>query len=57
MKLKQEPGKNILVGSPSLIVESTKAGLIDEYQLCVHPIVLGSGLVLFKNMFKGKGHQ
>jgi dihydrofolate reductase len=42
--------KNILVGSPSLIVALTQLDLIDEYQLCVHPIVLGSGLTLFKNV-------
>ncbi|MDP4240393.1 MAG: dihydrofolate reductase family protein [Bacteroidota bacterium] len=48
--LKEQPGKNILVGSPSLVVELTKLGLIDEYQLCVHPVVLGSGITLFKNI-------
>lgn len=42
--------KNILVGSPSLIVALTQLDLIDEYQLVVHPIVLGSGLPLFKNI-------
>ena len=42
--------KNILVGSPSLIVALTQLGLIDEYQLCVQPIILGSGLTLFKNI-------
>ncbi|HEY3390620.1 MAG TPA: dihydrofolate reductase family protein [Prolixibacteraceae bacterium] len=42
--------KNILVGSPSLIVALTKLGLINEYQLCVQPIILGSGLPLFKNV-------
>ena len=42
--------KNILVGSPSLIVALTQLDLIDEYQLSVQPIVLGSGLPLFKNI-------
>ena len=27
-----------------------KLDLIDEYQICVHPIVIGSGLPLFKNV-------
>jgi dihydrofolate reductase len=45
--------KNILVGSPSLIVALTQLDLIDEYQLCVHPIVSGNGLPLFKNV-KGR---
>ena len=42
--------KNILVGSPGLIVALTQLDLIDEYQLAVQPIVLGSGLPLFKNI-------
>ena len=42
--------KNILVGSPSLIVALTQLDLIDQYQLGVQPIVLGSGLPLFKNV-------
>ena len=42
--------KNILAGSPSLIVALTQLDLIDEYQLCVHPIILGNGLPLFKNI-------
>ena len=50
LELKQQAGKNILAGSPSLIVALGQLDLIDEYQLCVHPIVLGSGLPLFKNV-------
>jgi len=50
LELKQQAGKNILVGSPSLIVALTQLELIDEYQLGVQPIVLGSGLPLFKNI-------
>ena len=50
LELKQQAGKNILVGSPSLIVALTKLDLIDEYQLSVHPIIVGSGLPLFKNI-------
>ena len=42
--------KNILAGSPSLIVALTKLDLIDEYHLVVHPVVSGSGLPLFKNI-------
>ena len=42
--------KDILVGSPSLIVTATKLNLIDEYQLCVHPVVAGNGLPLFKGI-------
>lgn len=48
--LRQKEGRDILVGSPGLIVQLTKLRLIDEYQLCVHPVILGSGLPLFKNI-------
>ena len=50
LDLKRQAGKNILVGSPSLIVALTQLDLIDEYQLCIHPVILGSGLPLFKNI-------
>jgi dihydrofolate reductase len=48
--LKQQPGKNILAGSPSLIAALSNLHLVDEFQLCVHPVVLGNGLPLFKNI-------
>ena len=50
LDLKQRAAKDILVGSPSLIVALTQLDLIDEYQLGVQPTVLGSGLPLFKNI-------
>ena len=50
LELKQQSGKDIFVGSPSLIVALTKLNLIDEYQLCVHPVIAGGGLPLFKNL-------
>jgi dihydrofolate reductase len=50
LELKRQPGKDTLVGSPSLIAELTKLKLIDEWQLCVHPVVTGKGLPLFKDI-------
>ena len=50
LELKQQAGKSILVGSPSLIVALTQLDLIDEYQLNVQPIILGDGLPLLKNI-------
>jgi dihydrofolate reductase len=50
LELRQQAGKDILVGSPSLIVALAQLDLIDEYQLGVQPTVLGSGLPLFKNI-------
>lgn len=42
--------RDILVGSRSLIIQLMKLNLIDEYQLCVHPVVAASGLPLFENI-------
>ena len=50
LELKRLPGKDIFVGSRSLIIQLMKLNLIDEYQLCVHPVVAGSGLPLFENI-------
>ena len=48
--LRQQPDKNILVGSRSLIIQLLKLNLIDEFQLCVHPVIAGNGLPLFENI-------
>ncbi|MGB7202407.1 MAG: dihydrofolate reductase family protein [Pyrinomonadaceae bacterium] len=50
LDLKRRADKDIFVGSPSMIVQMTNLGLIDEYQLGVQPTVVGSGLTLFKNI-------
>jgi dihydrofolate reductase len=50
LELKQQSGKDVFVGSPSLILELTKLKLIDEWQLCVHPVITGKGLPLFKDL-------
>ena len=49
LDLKQQDGKPIVVGSPGLIAELTELDLIDEYQLSVHPTIIGTGLRLFKD--------
>jgi len=50
LELKQQSGKDILVGSRSLIIQLMKLNLIDEYQLCIHPVIAGAGLPLFENI-------
>ena len=50
LELKQQSGKDILVGSRSLIIQLMKLNLIDEFQLCVHPVIAGTGLPLFENI-------
>jgi dihydrofolate reductase len=47
-KLKQEPGKDIVVlGSGELVQSLRRHKLVDEYVLLIHPLVLGSGRRLF----------
>ncbi|MFC3563673.1 dihydrofolate reductase family protein [Pedobacter jamesrossensis] len=47
LELKQQSGKDISVGSRSLIIQLLNSNLIDEFQICVHPIIEGKGLKLF----------
>jgi dihydrofolate reductase len=53
LELRKEAGARIYVGSPGLIVALSNLDLIDEYQLCVHPSLVGSGKPLFKDL----GHR
>lgn len=47
--LKAEDGKDIYVfGSADLLTSLLAAGLVDEYRLCLAPVVLGGGNPLFK---------
>ena len=47
-KLKAEPGQNLLIyGSAHLVEYLRQHGLIDQYRLMVHPLLLGSGKRLF----------
>jgi dihydrofolate reductase len=50
LELKTKSGGDILVGSRSLIVSLTNENLIDEYQLCIHPVLVGKGLPLFDKL-------
>jgi dihydrofolate reductase len=47
-RMKQEPGNDmVILGSGSIVAQLAQAGLIDEYQLALNPIVLGKGRTLF----------
>ncbi|WP_316819317.1 dihydrofolate reductase family protein [Pedobacter nyackensis] len=50
LALRQQSGKDILVGSRSLIRQLLKLNLVDELQLCIHPVIAGNGLPLFENI-------
>ena len=43
LNLKQQPGKKISVDTVSMLPELITAGLIDEFHLVVHPVILGRG--------------
>jgi dihydrofolate reductase len=52
-KLKREPGPNMtIMGSGSIVAQLADAGLIDEYQIVVSPLVLGNGRTLFEGVKK-----
>jgi dihydrofolate reductase len=47
-KLKEQPGQNILIDGSSVLIHTlAENDLIDEYDLHVYPLVLGSGKRLF----------
>ncbi len=47
-RMKQEPGPDmVIMGSGTIVAQLTEARLIDEYQIVVTPIVLGSGRTMF----------
>jgi dihydrofolate reductase len=47
-RLKQEPGQDLVVlGSGELVQALRRRDLVDQYQLLIHPLVLGSGRRLF----------
>jgi dihydrofolate reductase len=52
-RLKHEPGKDIVAhGGAGFARSLVASGLIDEYQLIVHPVALGRGLSLFSDLPK-----
>ncbi|KRE99437.1 hypothetical protein ASG89_28160 [Paenibacillus sp. Soil766] len=49
--LKNKPGKDIwLYGGASLITTFINLGLVDEFRLSVHPVILGEGKPLFMDI-------
>ena len=50
LKLKQEQGKNILVGGVSIPSQLIELGLVDEYRFVVSPIVAGEGRRLLEGV-------
>jgi dihydrofolate reductase len=51
-QLKQQPGRGLLVGGVKLPLALAELGLIDEYELIVHPRIAGHGPALFAGLSK-----
>lgn len=51
-ELKREPGRGLLVGGVTLPLALAELGLIDEYELVVHPRLVGHGPTLFAGLSK-----
>lgn len=50
-RIKSEPGKDIwLFGGAELTASLLRENLVDEFMLSIHPILLGSGKLLFGNL-------
>jgi dihydrofolate reductase len=52
LQLKRESGKGLLVGGVTLPLALAELGLIDEYELVVHPRIAGHGPTLFAGLSK-----
>lgn len=50
-KLKQQPGHDLtILGSGTIVAQLAQAGLIDEYQILLNPVVLGKGRTMFEGI-------
>jgi dihydrofolate reductase len=50
-RLKSGPGAGmVILGSGQIVAQLTEAGLIDEYQIAVAPVVLGAGRTMFEGV-------
>jgi dihydrofolate reductase len=57
-KLKRQSGKDLTVlGSGSIVSQLAQAGLIDEYQILLNPIVLGKGRTMFEGVKEKLGFK
>jgi dihydrofolate reductase len=49
-RLKEQPGKDLEVAGAELASTAMRLGLIDEYQLYVQPVILGTGKRMFPEL-------
>lgn len=54
LEMKQQPGRDMIIfGSGSIVQTFTRLGLVDEYRLWVHPVILQNGMPLFRDKQPG----
>jgi dihydrofolate reductase len=53
-QLKETTPQGVLVGSPMLSAELQRLGLIDEYHLVIHPVLVGHGPYLFPGLERSR---
>jgi dihydrofolate reductase len=54
-KMKEDSGKDknkdlVIFGSGTIISQLTQESLIDEYQIAVHPVIVGAGRTMFEGL-------
>lgn len=48
--LKSQPGKWMSIGGPTLAASAIEAGLVDEFRMVIHPVIVGGGKPYFPNL-------
>jgi dihydrofolate reductase len=54
-KLRAEFAGDLEVGGPTLAAQFIQRGLVDEYRLVVHPVILGAGTPFFPDLERPQG--
>jgi dihydrofolate reductase len=49
-RVRQEFDGDLAIGGPTLAAEFIRRGLVDEYRLVVHPVILGAGTPFFPEL-------
>lgn len=49
-ELRRDFSGDIEIGGPTLAAEFIRAGLVDEYELMIHPVILGGGSRMFPDL-------
>jgi len=49
-RLKEQPGKNILIGGSELAISFVKEGLMDEFWFMINPVIIGKGTAILSGL-------